>query len=240
MATNEEAIRSRVRGTYAKAVRAASCCDDTCCSLYSAEELSRVPAGAQLGLGSGNPVRHAGLREGEVVLDLGSGAGVDVFLAASRIGPGGRAIGVDMTPEMVARARFLAESHGIGNAEFREGAIERLPVEDASVDVVLSNCVINLSPDKEAVFRESFRVLRPGGRLVISDIVKERPIDYIGDDCGCVSTAMVRADYLALIRRVGFGGLDVVEDRPWPAGRDGTEASAITLRAYKPEKEVTT
>src|SRR5207249_2619593 len=166
-------------------------------------------------------------------LDLGSGAGVDVFLAARRVGPAGRAIGVDMTPEMLERARRAGALAGAGNVEFREGVIERIPIEDGTVDVILSNCVINLSPDKAAVFREAFRVLRPGGRLVISDIVQERPLLIMDDDCGCVSNAMLRADYLATIRGAGFEDLRVLEDRPWREGPAGVDASALTLRATK-------
>jgi len=239
MEAKSEAIREQVKARYAKAARTVEATGYTpgCCgSLYSPEEIARIPRGVNLNLGSGNPVRHAELQPGEIVLDLGSGAGVDVFLAASLVGPAGRAIGIDMTPEMVARARFVAERDAIGNVEFRQGVIERVPAEDASADVVLSNCVINLSPDKAAVFREAFRVLRAGGRLVISDLVQERPLGNIKDDCGCVATAMVRADYLETIRHAGFMDLAVLEDRPWQSGPEGIEASAITLRAFKPKE----
>jgi ubiquinone/menaquinone biosynthesis C-methylase UbiE len=191
---------------------------------------------AFLGEGSGNPVRYADLKAGEVVVDLGSGAGVDVFLAATRVGPTGRAIGVDMTSEMLARARRAAEAAGVHNVEFREGVIETLPFADSTADVVLSNCVINLSPDKAAVYNEAFRVLRPGGRLVISDIVQERPLIVLDDDCGCVANAMLRTDYLSTIRGAGFRHLQIVEDRPWRTGPMGVDASALTLRAFKPKK----
>jgi arsenite methyltransferase len=238
MEAESETIRARVRERYgrtATTVKAEACCGPGCCtsSDYSAEELARVPSAAFLGEGSGNPVRHAGLRPGEVVVDLGSGAGVDVFLAADRVGPTGRAIGVDMTPEMLARARSIAARAGTGNVEFREGLIERLPIADGTADVVLSNCVINLSPDKAAVFREALRVLRPGGRLVISDIVQERPLLILDDDCGCVANAMLRPEYFATIRAAGFEDLAVLEDRPWRTGPAGTDASSITLRAIK-------
>jgi SAM-dependent methyltransferase len=237
MNADTETVRARVREQYGKKAvsTAEDCCGPGCCSPagYSKEELARIPEEAFLGEGSGNPVRHADLKEGEVVVDLGSGAGVDVFLAASRVGPRGRAIGVDMTPEMLDRARRAAASAGARNVEFREGVIETIPVKDGTADVVLSNCVINLSPDKAAVFREAFRVLRPGGRLVISDIVQERPLPIMDDDCGCVSNAMLRADYLASIRAAGFEDLHVIEDRPWRESPAGVDASALTLRAMK-------
>ncbi|MFQ5838774.1 MAG: methyltransferase domain-containing protein [Thermoplasmata archaeon] len=232
-------VWTRVRERYGKAAKEDGCCEAACCeSFYSAEERERVPSESTLSFGSGNPVRHAGLREGEVVVDLGSGAGIDAFLAASRIGPQGRAIGVDMTPEMVERARRAAARGRTTNVEFHLAMIEELPLEDGTADVVLSNCVINLSPDKAAVFREAFRVLRPGGRLVISDIVQERPLGPMEDDCGCVATAMVRADYLDTIRAAGFGDVQILEDRPWLQGPQGVDASSITLRAVKPREEM--
>ena len=238
MNAGNEAIHERVRERYGqKAVTTgAQCCGPGCCSPsgYSEEELARIPSEAVLGEGSGNPVRHAGLKAGEVVVDLGSGAGVDVFLAADRVGPSGRSIGVDMTREMLARARRAAHAARIENVEFREGLIEAIPVADSTADVVLSNCVINLSPDKAAVFREAFRILRPGGRLVVSDIVQELPLLLIDDDCGCVANAMPRAEYLATIRQAGFHGLEILEDRAWRSGPGGAEASAITVRARRP------
>ncbi len=227
-------VREKVRERYAKAARGASCCAEGVVD-YGPADLVLIPTESVLGLGSGNPVRHARLRPGEVVVDLGSGAGVDVFLAASLVGPSGRANGVDMTPEMVDRARAAAARHGVTNVEFHRALIEELPVASSSVDVVLSNCVINLSPDKGAVFREAFRVLKPGGRMIISDVVQERPLGEIEDDCGCVATAMVRGEYLDAIRFAGFENLEVVEDRPWRHGPHGIDASAITLRATKPE-----
>ncbi len=242
METDGEAIRTKVRERYSIAATGrGSCQDDACCaSGYSSAELARIPAESVLGLGSGNPVRHAELRPGETVVDLGSGGGIDVFLASSLVGPGGSATGVDMTPRMVARASTAAASHVVGNASFVLAPIEKLPLPDVHADVVLSNCVINLSPDKPAVFAEAFRILKPGGRLVISDVVQERDVGAIEDDCGCVGNAMVRADYLETIRAAGFVELRIVEDRPWRSGPRGIDASAVTLTARKPEREVST
>jgi len=242
METDGEAIRTKVRERYSIAATGrGSCQDDACCaSGYSSAELARIPAESVLGLGSGNPVRHAELRPGETVVDLGSGGGIDVFLASSLVGPGGSATGVDMTPRMVARASTAAASHVVGNASFVLAPIEKLPLPDVHADVVLSNCVINLSPDKPAVFAEAFRILKPGGRLVISDVVQERDLGAIEDDCGCVGNAMVRADYLETIRAAGFVDLRIVEDRPWRSGPMGIDASAVTLTARKPDREVST
>ncbi len=232
---NGKRLRARVQERYAEAAKATTSDGDACCDAnYSAAELSKVPPESILGLGSGNPVRYADLKAGEVVVDLGSGGGIDVFLAAGRVGPQGRAIGVDMTPEMVSRARQAAESRDITNVEFHKALIETLPLEDGSGDVVLSNCVINLSPDKASVFREAFRVLKPGGRLVISDIVQEHRLDIIDDGFGCVANAMIRRDYLDTIRASGFANVEILDDRPSLQDSQGVAASAITLRAEKP------
>jgi ubiquinone/menaquinone biosynthesis C-methylase UbiE len=192
-----------------------------------------------LGLGSGNPVRHAELKPGETVVDLGGGAGIDVFLAAELVGPEGRAIGIDMTPVMIARARAIAAGRRISNVSFLLAPIERIPLPDASAEAVVSNCVINLSPAKLDVFRDAFRILKPGGRLVVSDIVQERPLGPIKDDCGCVATAMVRGEYFDTIRRAGFLEVGVVEDRLWRFGPGGPEASAVTVVARKPRRKKT-
>ncbi len=188
---------------------------------YSQEELQAVPRGADLGLGCGNPVALASLREGEAVLDLGSGAGLDAFLASRKVGKDGRVIGVDMTPAMHERARENAKRGHYENVEFRLGEIEDLPVADGTVDAVISNCVINLSPDKPQVFREAFRVLRPGGRLMISDIVLLRELpDLIKHSVeaytGCVAGAMLREEYLAAIRAAGFEDVRVLQETAFP------------------------
>jgi arsenite methyltransferase len=205
---------------------------------YSAVELEHLPEGANLGLGCGNPTGIASLRPGEFVLDLGSGAGVDCFLASKKVGRGGRVIGVDMTPAMVEKARANARLGSYRNVEFRLGEIEHLPLADRCVDVVVSNCVINLSPEKESVYREAYRTLKPGGRLAISDVVTSGPISAAqrGDPvnwAGCSSGAMEVRALRRLLRRIGFSEVRI--DRP---GRNGTlpmrrdPASAGTWSAY--------
>lgn len=184
---------------------------------YSDNDLGELPEDANLGLGCGAPVEQLALKGGETVLDLGSGAGIDVFLAARRVGPGGKVIGVDMTPEMVEKARANAGKAGMKNVDFREGRLESLPVEDASVDAVTSNCVINLVPDKAAVFREVARVLKPGGRMVISDIVldgelPEAVTSNVLAYVGCVAGAMQRPDYYRAMEQAGLGQVEVLKD----------------------------
>jgi len=184
---------------------------------YSEEEMGSVPE-ANLGLGCGNPTALGEIKEGEVVLDLGSGAGFDCFLAARMVGKSGKVIGVDMTDQMLETARANALKHGFENVEFRKGYIEELPVDDASVDVIISNCVINLAPDKSRVFREAFRVLKPGGRMYVSDIVllEELPQKYKDDYqllVGCVAGAILRDDYIRLMEDVGFSVRILDEDK---------------------------
>jgi SAM-dependent methyltransferase len=208
-------IHAAVREAYGARIESGGCCgggDVAAAALkmgYSKDEVDAVPEGANFGLGCGAPLHAAGVAPGDTVLDLGSGAGFDAFLAARAVGAAGRVIGVDMTPEMLERARANARRAGLENVEFRAGEIESLPVEDGSVDAVISNCVINLSPDKPAVFREAFRVLKPGGRLAVSDIVLARPLpDAVAQNLaayvGCVAGAALVDDYLDAIRAAGF------------------------------------
>lgn len=232
-------IRQVVRERYGERARASrSCCGsgDSAGALskaigYSDEQLAEAPEGANLGLGCGNPTALASLREGETVLDLGAGAGLDCFLAAQAVGEGGRAIGVDMTAEMIDRAWKNARKHEMGNVEFRLGEIEHLPVADGAVDVIISNCVINLSPDKPQVFREAFRVLKPGGRLVVSDIVLNRPLpqevrESIEAYVGCVAGASMRAEYLEAIAAAGFQNVEVLADTSADAAFDSPADSS--------------
>jgi SAM-dependent methyltransferase len=205
---------------------------------YSAEELTQA-GDANLGLGCGAPLRFLDLQPGETVLDLGSGAGIDAFLAARQVGPHGRVIGVDMTPAMLARAREGAAKLGLPQVEFREGRLEALPLEDGSVDAVTSNCVINLVPDKPAVFREVARVLRPGGRLVVADIVLDgRLPEAVERDLmayvGCIAGAAQRGDYLASLAAAGLGQIDVLSDIDYIAKLAQTapeEVQAVTAQA---------
>jgi len=242
---DRETIREAVRDRYAEVAKAGSscCCGGSpCCGPsaevdevstrlgYSDEDLALAPEGANLGLGCGNPQAIADLKPGEVVLDLGAGAGFDCFLAARAVGPAGRVIGVDMTPEMVARARENVQKAGLDNVEFRLGEIEHLPVADSQVDVIISNCVINLSPDKPAVFREAFRVLEPGGRLAVSDVVAtaELPAEWRDDMrllSGCISGAV---DVASLSRMLGDAGFVDVDIQP-------KEESRKFIREWQPE-----
>jgi SAM-dependent methyltransferase len=216
-------IREQVKQGYTQvADRASTCCGaaptqaDTAARRigYSEEQIEAAPAGANLGVGCGNPTAIDSLRPGEVVVDLGSGAGMDAFLAAHQVGPEGRVIGVDMTDAMLEKARENARKGGFGNVEFRKGHIEELPIEDASVDAIISNCVINLSPEKHRVYAEAYRVLKPGGRVMVSDVVLERPLPeeivqsadaYIG----CVGGASLRGEYLDMVRKAGFSEVRV-------------------------------
>ncbi len=232
----KEEIKKVVRKSYAKiAKQESSCCApvDSCCTSadlaqdiskkigYSEEDIKAVPEGANLGLGCGNPVAIGSLKEGETVLDLGSGAGFDCFLAADKVGKKGKVIGIDMTPEMVDKARENVQKGKYENVEFRLGEIENLPVADSSADVIISNCVINLAPDKKKVFMEAFRVLKPGGRLMISDIVllKELP-DSIKSSVeayvGCVSGAVLKDKYIEAIKEAGFQEVRVIDETSFP------------------------
>lgn len=255
----EEKIKKAVRDGYAKIVKQGStCCAPltSCCGStdlaqgvsksigYSDEELNAVPEGANLGLGCGNPVALASLKEGETVLDLGSGAGFDCFLAADRVGKTGKVIGVDMTPEMLEKARGNAVKGNYENIEFRLGEIENLPVADNSVDIVISNCVINLAPDKPRVFAETFRALKPGGRLMISDIVllQELP-DFVKKSIeayiGCLSGAIMRDAYIATIEAAGFQDVRIIGETPFAIGdiaNDPAAKAIIKDSEISPEK----
>ncbi len=205
---------------------------------YTAEQAAAIPEGANLGLGCGNPIGHAQLRPGETVLDLGSGAGIDCFLAGREVGPAGHVVGVDMTPAMLERARATAAKVGAANVEFRLGEIEHLPVADASVDCVISNCVVNLSPDKGRVFREALRVLKPGGRMLVSDLVLTRPLDErlrqdVALYTGCVAGALQRQEYLDAIAGAGFADVEVVEERGYDVGIDGLPGDSPEREAFR-------
>jgi arsenite methyltransferase len=214
----KEAVREQVRQGYAKiAVSNGSCCASSCCGNtdvaqtvgYSAEELANLPEGANMGLSCGNPTAIASLKAGETVLDLGSGGGFDVFIAGKKVGATGRVIGVDMTPEMIAKARRNIPASGLNNVEFRLGEIEHLPVADGSVDVVISNCVINLSPDKPQVWREIARVLKPGGRVAVSDLALLKPLpanirEMVEALIGCVAGAVLVAETERMARDAGL------------------------------------
>ncbi len=237
MKIKKDEIKNQVRKRYAgAATRQASCCtpSPSCCgevssdkkseSLevgYTSKDLAKVPEESNLGLGCGNPTALAGLKKGETVLDLGAGAGIDCFLASNKVGPSGRVIGVDMTPEMIDRARENARKKGYTNVEFRLGEIEHLPAADNSIDVIISNCVINLSPEKDRVFQEALRVLKPGGRMLISDLVLSKPLPKVIKEsadvyAACVAGAMLRNDYLREIKAAGFGKVEVVSEKSFP------------------------
>jgi SAM-dependent methyltransferase len=249
--TASDQLRLAVRAKYAEAALrvdqpaadGCGCGPSPCCSsdgqgrfgedLYSQDDRSGLPATAVgASLGCGNPTAVADLREGEAVLDLGSGGGIDVLLSARRVGPAGKAYGVDMTDEMLALARRNAAEAGVANVEFLKGEIEAIPLPDETIDVVISNCVINLSTDKPAVFGEVFRVLRPGGRIGISDVVAEDSLDAAaraerGSYVGCIAGALSRAEYESMLAAAGFAEIDV---RFTHAVADGMHGAIVKAR----------
>jgi SAM-dependent methyltransferase len=256
---SSEEIKDAVKDTYAKVAQptVSSCCGPTDTEQSTADCASngcgptsnpRISYAESLGYsvkdmpesatesfaGCGNPVAIASLKEGEVVLDLGSGAGLDMFHAARKVGDSGRVIGVDMTPAMIEKAKLGAEQLGLENVEFRLGDIEDLPVENSSVDVIISNCVINLAPDKGKVFQEAYRVLRPGGRVMVSDIVLEASLpenvrEEIANYTGCLGGAILEEEYLQLMRDAGFERVKVVSKAGFG------QASSAKIAAYKPK-----
>jgi len=250
----EKEIKKVVKGRYAQLAKQSqknccSSCGDRVSPLVQAEavgylrkDLTDIPEETIMGLGCGNPSAIAELKAGEVVLDLGSGAGVDVFLAANKVGPTGKAIGVDMTKEMIDKAKGIARSHGYHNVEFRWGEMEKLPLGDESVDVIISNCVINLCPDKSKVFQEAYRVLKPKGRLTVSDIVSEGALpSEIKNDLNawacCIAGALEQQEYLEEIKEAGFEDVEVVSSRGFhtenKANQTKEKLLSITVKAYK-------
>lgn len=249
--TKNEEIKKFVKKRYGEIAKATvSCCSTPLIEAgkkigYSEEDLRNVPEASNMGLGCGNPVALASLKEGEVVLDLGSGGGIDAFLAAKKVGPRGKVIGVDMTEEMIQKARTTASKYGYRNVEFRLGEIEKLPVENSSVDVIISNCVINLSPDKQKVFREAYRVLKPGGRIMISDLVTEgelpeeikKSFDAWAE---CVAGALEKNEYLNTVRKAGFQKVKVISESCYDIDVSEKLKGRITsvkVEAYKTVKQ---
>jgi arsenite methyltransferase len=242
----KEDIKKNVREGYAKIAKKSARSPKSCCGGsqptkeiskgigYKEEDLASVPVEANLGLGCGNPIAFASLKKGETVLDLGSGGGLDCFLAAKKVGEKGRVIGVDMTPEMIDRARGNARKGRYGNVEFRLGEIENLPVADNTADIIISNCVINLSPDKARVFKEAFRALKPGGRLMVSDIVllKKLPTEIeksVEAYVGCLSGAIMKDEYVRLIQEAGFQDVEILEGTRFPVEYMANDPTAKAL-----------
>ena len=241
-------IRTVVREKYGAIAegKESGCCGSGCCGGetevldqigYSTDQADAVPEGANLGLGCGNPLAFANAQAGETVLDLGSGAGIDCFLAAKDVGPTGHVIGVDMTPAMRERARANATKHAYTNVEFRLGEIEHLPVADGTVDLVISNCVVNLSPDKPQAFREAFRALKPGGRMLVSDLVLTRELGpelqkNVDLYVGCVAGASLKDEYLRHIREAGFSGVEIVNESAYSVGAENLAEGSAERAAF--------
>ena len=245
--TKATLIKKTIKDSYAKIAQSSGCCCSCDCDSnnksqkqsgkmrYSQDEMEKAPQGSTLGLGCGNPTAIASLKEGEIVLDLGSGAGFDAFLASPKVGRAGKVIGVDMTDEMIEKAKDNAIKGKYSNVEFRKGDIEELPVVDSSVDAIISNCVINLAPDKDKVFKEAYRVLKTGGRLMVSDVVLVKPLpEEIKNDkellVDCVSGAILKQDYLDKLVKSGFS--DITIHKETPAFLE-EYAISITFSAFK-------
>jgi arsenite methyltransferase len=232
----DKKVKEYVKKRYSEiAQKECSSCSTSCCSSsscgtppqyvawkvgYSPSDIENVPEESVLGLGCGNPVALASLKEGETVLDLGSGGGIDAFLASKKVGPKGKVIGVDMTDEMLQRAKETASKHGYTNVEFRQGEIENLPVKDNSVDVIISNCVINLAPDKLKAFKEAYRVLKPEGRIMVSDLVTNGELpDQVRKSfdawARCIAGALEKSDYLNKIAEAGFKNINIASQKPY-------------------------
>lgn len=250
----QQNIKQTIRKNYGKIAleenAGDACCAPGCCSSgpsparaaadvgYDTKELESVPEASVLGVGCGAPIKFTGLQKGETVIDLGSGAGIDVFLSANKVGASGRVIGIDMTDEMLNRAKRNAKSGGYSNVEFRKGDIEeRIPIDANIADIVVSNCVINLTTDKVKTFKEIRRVLKDGGRMVISDLVADRKAETIDPEMwsSCIDGALAKSDYLASIKKAGFKDIMVLEERQFMGGEpvNGRKISSIVVRAVK-------
>lgn len=229
--TKAASIKKTVKDSYAKIAQSSGCCCSCGCDSnnkaqkqsgkmgYSQDEMDNTPQGSNLGLGCGNPVAIASLKEGETVLDLGSGAGFDAFLSSPKVGKTGKVIGVDMTDEMIEKAKENAKKGKYTNVEFKKGDIEALPIDDKSVDVIISNCVINLTPNKAKVFQEAYRVLKKGGKLMVSDVVLTKPLpEELKNDkdllVGCISGAILKQEYLDLLKQAGFSKVTIHKETP--------------------------
>ncbi len=255
----EKNLKKVVKDGYAKIAKSGSCCCTpltNCCGQtdiakdislnigYSENDLKSIPEGSNLGLGCGNPIAMASLRSGEIVLDLGSGAGFDCFLAASKVGNNGRVIGIDMTPEMIDKARENARKSNITNVEFKLGEIENLPLANSTVDVIISNCVINLAPDKEKVFKEAYRVLKSGGRLMVSDIVLKKHLpqqikNNISAYVRCISGAILKENYLDVVKKAGFTDIKVIDESRYPVNFISDDSAAIIKNGLDLSREET-
>jgi arsenite methyltransferase len=250
---HQQSIKQTIRRNYGKIAleenSKGACCAPGCCSSpssaiaatdvgYDMKELGSVPEASILGVGCGAPVKFADLQKGETVVDLGSGAGIDVFLSANKVGDSGRVIGIDMTEEMLKRAKRNAKNGSYANVEFRRGDIEeRIPIDGDSADVVISNCVINLATDKVKTFKEIRRILKDGGRMVISDLVTDRKADSVDPEMwsSCIDGALTKNDYLASIRKAGFKNASVLEERLYMDGEpvNGRKITSVIVRAVK-------